>query len=203
MTVALSGGSTPKALYEALASPPLFDRVNWPRLELFFSDERALPPDDPDSNYRLAARTLLTKIPSPVHRMVAESGEADAYEHLILERVKRRCGGVPEFDLVLLGMGDDGHTASLFPATRALEETKRLVVMNEVPQKNTRRMTFTYRLLNAADRVWILIAGQDKREIVARCRAARARGERSYPVLRVAPAGELVWWLDEAASGPP
>ena len=199
--IALSGGSTPKALYETLASPPFLERVDWPRLELFFSDERSVPPSDPDSNYGLAARTLLAAVePAAVHRMVAERGDAEGYERLVRERVARRRGGIPVFDLIFLGMGDDGHTASLFPGTRALEERRRLVVMNDVPQKQTRRMTFTYPLIDAADRVWVLIAGADKREMVARCREARARGERPYPVLGVAPAGELVWWLDEAAS---
>jgi 6-phosphogluconolactonase len=199
--IALSGGSTPKALYETLAGPAFAQRVDWSRLELFFSDERSVAPDDPESNYGLAARTLLGAVkPAAVHRMVAESGDAEGYERLVRERVARRRGAVPIFDLVFLGMGEDGHTASLFPGTRALEERERLVVMNDVAQKKTRRMTFTYPLINAADRVWVLIAGADKHAMVARCREARARADRSLPVLRVSPAGELVWWLDEAAS---
>jgi 6-phosphogluconolactonase len=199
--VALSGGSTPEALYETLARSPFRERVDWSRLELFFSDERSVPPDDPESNYGLAARALLTAVePAGVHRMVAEHGDAEGYERLVRERVARRRGAVPVFDLVFLGMGDDGHTASLFPGTRALEERERLVVMNDVPQKNTRRMTFTYPLINAADRVWVLIAGADKHAMVARCREARARQDRPVPLLGVAPAGELVWWLDQAAS---
>jgi 6-phosphogluconolactonase len=199
--VALSGGSTPKVLYETLAGPTFRERVDWSRLELFFSDERSVPPDDLESNYGLAARTLLTAVkPAAVHRMAADRGDARGYERLVRERIVRRRGGVPIFDLVFLGMGDDGHTASLFPGTRALEERERLVVMNDVPQRNTRRMTFTYPLINAADRVWVLIAGADKHTMVARCREARARGDRPVPVLGVTPAGELVWWLDEAAS---
>jgi len=202
LTIALSGGSTPKALYETLSRPPFVEAVAWPRLELFFSDERAVPPDDADSNYGLAARTLLAKIPSPVHRMVAESGEAEAYEHLIHSRIHKRRGEIPVFDLIFLGVGDDGHTASLFPGTRALEERERLVVMNEVPQKNTRRMTFTYPLINAADRVWVLISGAAKRDIVTRLRETRAQDDASFPILRVDPSqGELVWWLDAAAAG--
>lgn len=202
VTIALSGGSTPKRMYEALAVPPLRDRVAWDRLELFFSDERSVPPDDPESNFGLADRTLLRTVPSRVHRMVAENGEADAYEALVRSRVPRSRDGIPAFDLILLGMGDDGHTASLFPGTAALTERRRLVVMNDVPQKQTRRMTFTYPLLNAADRVWVLIAGADKRPMVARCEQARSRGERPVPVLGVEPtAGDLVWWLDDAAAG--
>jgi 6-phosphogluconolactonase len=202
LAVALSGGSTPKVLYETLVKPPLVERIAWPRLVFFFSDERAVPPDDPDSNYGLAARTLLAHVPSPAQRMVAESGEAEAYEHLIRSQLSKRRRGIPVFDLIFLGLGEDGHTASLFPGTRALEERQRLVVMNEVPQKNTRRMTFTYPLIKAADRVWVLISGADKRDIVARVRAARARGERTFPILGAEPTdGELVWWLDDAAAG--
>ena len=112
----------------------------------------------------------------------------------------RRRGDIPAFDLVFLGMGEDGHTASLFPSTRALEERQRLVAMNDVPQKNTQRMTFTYPLINAAERVWALIAGADKHAMVARWRDARVRADHPVPILSVSPAGELVWWLDEAAS---
>ena len=129
-------------------------------------------------------------------------GAAEEYERTVRERVRKRHGELPRFDLILLGMGDDGHTASLFPGTAALEEHERLVVMNEVPQKATVRMTFTYPLLNAAERVWVLVAGASKRAVVARCRTARSRGERTVPVLGVEPTGgELVWWLDRAANG--
>lgn len=207
VTIALSGGSTPRRLYEALAAPPLHDRVDWRRLELFFADERAVPPGHPESNWGMAERALLAKVPSVAHRMAAERGEAEAYERIVRERVKKRRGPLPAFDLILLGLGDDGHTASLFPGTAALAERARLVVMNEVPQQNTRRMTFTYPLLNAADRVWVLVTGVEKREIAARCLARRTPGDRaaptdpSYPILGVEPTeGELVWWLDRAAA---
>ncbi|MGH7896783.1 MAG: 6-phosphogluconolactonase [Candidatus Binatia bacterium] len=202
VSIALSGGSTPKRLYEALAEPALFDQTNWRQLELFFGDERSVPPEHRESNYGMAYKTLLSKVPSTVHRMVAEQGKAEDYEQLVKSRVPARTGSIPSFDLILLGMGPDGHTASLFPGTRALEERERLVVMNEVPQMKTRRMTFTYPLLNAAERVWVLIAGKDKQEKVSECTAARARGEKPYPILGIEPTqGELVWWLDEAALG--
>lgn len=202
VAIALSGGSTPARLYEVLAAPPLRERVAWGRLELFFGDERSVPADHPDSNYGLAERILLSKVPATVHRMEAERGAAEAYERRVRERVRAGPSGLPSFDLILLGLGEDGHTASLFPGTAALEERERLVVMNEVPQKGAPRMTFTLPLLNAARRVWLLVAGEGKREIVERCRAARARGQRPVPVLAVEPsAGELVWWLDRAADG--
>jgi 6-phosphogluconolactonase len=109
----------------------------------------------------------------------------------------------PQFDLILLGMGEDGHTASLFPGTAALAERAAWVVMNEVPQLHTRRMTLTYPVLNAADRVWVTIAGAGKRAVVAECLAAAARGETPRPILGVRPtAGELIWFLDKAAAGP-
>jgi 6-phosphogluconolactonase len=202
VAVALSGGSTPKRLYEALAAPPLRDRVDWARLRFFFGDERSVPLGDPESNAGTALRTLLAGVPTETHPMPAETGDAEAYERLVRSRVPRRRGGVPAFDLVLLGMGADGHTASLFPGTAALAERDRLVVVNDVPALGTRRMTFTYPLLNAADRVWMLVAGADKRETLARVFAAAVRGERPYPVCGVSPAGgELVWWLDRAAAG--
>jgi 6-phosphogluconolactonase len=202
--VALAGGNTPRQLYEVLAAPPFRDRIPWGRLELFFGDERAVGPEHPDSNYGMAQRALLSKVPVIAHRMRAEAAAADEYERLIRERITTTREGVPVFDLVLLGMGKDGHTASLFPGTRALEEEVRLVVMNEVPQLNTQRMTFTYPLLNAARRVWVLVPGADKREMVGQCMAAleRRSAERPWPIVGVRPTdGELIWWLDDASAG--
>ena len=203
-TIALSGGSTPKRLYESLAQPPFRDTVRWDRLEFFFGDERSVPPDHPDSNYRMASEALLSHVAVQGHRMRAEAGEADAYERLVRERIVEKRDGIPVFDLILLGMGGDGHTASLFPGTKALDERNRLVVMNEVPQMKTRRMTFTYPLINAARRVWVLVPGADKRERVKECLDALAKpsGERPHPIVGVQPAhGELVWWLDEGSAG--
>jgi 6-phosphogluconolactonase len=201
-TIALSGGSTPKRLYELLAASPRRERVRWPDVELFFGDERAVPPDHPDSNYGMVKRALLDHVPVRAHRMVAEQGDADGYARLLDERIARRRDGIPVLDLVLLGIGEDGHTASLFPGTAALGERARRVVMNDVPQLHTRRMTLTYPVLNAAERVWVLIAGASKRAIVAECLAAAARDEAPRPILAVRPtAGELVWFLDKAAAG--
>lgn len=200
VTIALAGGSTPKRLYEVLAKPP--KPVDWSRFEFFFGDERSVPPEHPDSNYGMARDALLAKTGAKAHRMVAEKGEAEAYAKLLDERISEKRGSLPVFDLVLLGVGNDGHTASLFPGTTALDETSKTVVMNDVPQLETRRMTLTYPTLNAAARVWFLITGEGKREIVARCRAGLddAKAKRTYPMLGVRPAaGELVWWLDKAA----
>jgi 6-phosphogluconolactonase len=204
VAVALAGGNTPKLLYETLAVPPWRERVRWERLDLFFGDERAVPPAHPDSNYGMVQEALLSRVSVAVHRMPAERGDAEAYARLLGERVGARRDGFPVFDLVLLGMGKDGHTASLFPGTAALDEQQRWVVMNEVPQLATRRMTLTYPVFNRARRVWVLISGRDKREILSQCLAARTeRGrERQWPILGVRPAGgELIWWMDRAAAG--
>jgi len=203
-TVALAGGSTPKRLYELLAGEPYVTRVRWAAVEFFFGDERAVPPEHPDSNYGMARRALLDHVPSVAHRMVAEGDDVRGYARLLSERIAERRDGVPVLDLVLLGMGEDGHTASLFPGTAALAEHTRWVVMNDVPQLQTRRMTLTYPMLNAAERVWILIAGAGKRAMVTECLTAAARSDDPppRPILGVRPTdGELIWFLDQAAAG--
>lgn len=203
-TVALAGGSTPKRLYELLAAEPYVSRVRWKDVEFFFGDERAVPPEHPDSNYGMARRALLDHVPSRAHRMAAEHDDVRGYARLLSERVAERRDGVPILDLVLLGIGEDGHTASLFPGTTALAERQRWVVMNDVPQLQTRRMTLTYPILNAAERVWVLIAGAGKRAMVAECLAAATRQDDPppRPILGVRPTdGELIWFLDEAAAG--
>ena len=136
-----------------------------------------MPPDHADSNYRMVKEALLDHVKVTAHRMRAEEGDAAAYEQLVRARMP--------LDLVLLGLGNDGHTASLFPGGSAVEETSRLVVMNDTP----RRMSLTLPLINAAKRVWIL-AGADKADIVARTKGVPG----PLPIQRVQPTGELVWW---------
>jgi 6-phosphogluconolactonase len=202
-TIALSGGSTPKLLYETLARPPLVERMPWNRLELFFGDERSVAPDHPDSNYRMASEALLSKVQVKAHRMRAEIGDDEAYESLLAERIETRQGGFPVLDVVLLGIGKDGHTASLFPGTAALGERSRWVVMNEVPQMSTRRMTLTYPVINNARHIWILATGADKQEILKSVFGAAddPAAKEKWPILGVRPThGELVWWVDEAAA---
>lgn len=186
--VALAGGSTPRRLYERLTLP-------WAEVELFFGDERAVPPDHPDSNWGMVKAALLDRSGVRAHRMRAEAGAAGEYESVLKSRV-RQDRGWPRFDLVILGVGTDGHTASLFPGTAALAEARRWVVMNDVPQLGARRMTLTFPVLNAARRIWILCSGADKRPVVEQL-AAGAR----LPVSRIDPDGELCWWLDRAAAG--
>ena len=160
-TVALAGGSTPRRLYERLATCDF----PWPETEIFFGDERCVPPDHPDSNYRMASEALLSKVPANVHRMPGETCDAEAYE----EELRQVFGaGLPKFDLVLLGLGEDGHTASLFPGDPALEEKQRWVVRVERPDHS--RLTLTPPVLSAAQVALFLVSGAAKREALQRLR---------------------------------
>src|SRR5947209_8774243 len=172
-TVALSGGSTPKALYEALAEEPHRSAMNWDRTQVFFSDERFVPPDSDQSNYHTAFVAMLSRVPIPerdVHRVatvdISPEESASNYEEGIRRVFHVGESEVPRFDLILLGLGPDGHTASLFPGTEALGEKNRLVVPNFVPKFDSWRITFTYRLINAAKVVAFLSQGPDKAERV-------------------------------------
>jgi 6-phosphogluconolactonase len=194
-TLALSGGSTPKQLYQALAANPL---VDWPKVELFFGDERAVAPTHPDSNFRMVKEALLDHVAVVAHRMPALEADAPGYEKLLRSRVRPQRGGVPVLDLVLLGVGPDGHTASLFPAAPELDELTALVVTDAEAHLGTRRMTITLPLINAAKRVWILAAGAEKAAILRQVKGVPG----ALPIQRVNPTdGELVWWLDAAAAG--
>ena len=202
--VALSGGSTPRALFGLIASQPYRDQIDWGRVHAFWSDERAVPPDDGQSNYRMAHESLLERVPIPaaqVHRMPAERTPlADAADEYADEIVRVfGSAGTPRFDLVMLGMGDDGHTASLFPETEGLREQHRLVVPNYVPKLDANRMTFTPVLINAAAGVLFLIAGAAKADALHAVLEG-PREPRRYPAQLVSPAdGALHWYVDEAA----
>lgn len=194
----LAGGSTPEALYRELATRP---RDALQHASVWFGDERCVPPGDPASNYRMAARAWLDSAESlHVHRIMGELAPheaADGYERAL--RAAFPGAPDPAFDLVLLGMGDDGHTASLFPETLALEERTRWVVANEVAKLSAWRITMTFRALNAARAVWITVTGAGKAEIIGKLFAAD--GDRTHwPVQRVTPRDGAVWWLDEAAA---
>jgi 6-phosphogluconolactonase len=168
--IAVSGGTTPKATFGLLADPkkPFASRMPWDRLELFFVDERTVPPDHPDSNYRMTREALLDKVgirPEQVHRIHGElepEVAAAQYEYELRRTFRLEGAEAPRFDVVTLGMGDDGHTASLFPHTAALHEMGRLVVANQVPQKDTWRVTLTWPVINHAREVFFLIEGQTK-----------------------------------------
>lgn len=167
--VALSGGSTPKAIYQKLSSPPCRSSLPWEKVLLFWSDERAVPPDHPDSNFHMAMHegglATLPLLPQNIFRMVAENNieeQAALYERCILDKLGPRL-----FDLVMLGMGEDGHTASLFPHTQALFVLGRLVTPNFIPSKNTFRMTLTFECINRSLRSHFYILGAAKSAIVA------------------------------------
>jgi 6-phosphogluconolactonase len=196
----LAGGSTPKAMYGVLARE-YAGRIDWSRVHIFFGDERPVPPDHDDSNYKLASETLLDHVPiRSVHRMRGElppDEAATAYEKEL--RTFFGAEGVPRFDLILLGLGRDGHTASLFPETSALEVHDRLVVANPVLKLDTTRITLTVPVINAARAVVFLVAGEDKAEAIEKILEEGA-DPRAYPASLIQPAGELEWMLDQSAA---
>ncbi|HEX5504007.1 MAG TPA: 6-phosphogluconolactonase [Thermomicrobiales bacterium] len=206
-TVALSGGSTPRALFRLLAAPPHRDAVDWARVQVGWGDERCVPPDDEQSNYRMARETLLAHVPIPegqIHRIPAELPDhevaADAYAATLREVFAPPPGAWPRFDLLYLGLGPEGHTASLFPDSPALDERARLVAAPYVEKLHAHRVTLTPPVINAARVVTFLVAGADKAAIVREV----LRGPRDVhrlPAQVVAPAdGALVWLLDTAAA---
>ena len=190
--MSLCGGSTPAPVYEALADSPL----DWDNIEITFGDERCVPPDHGDSNFRMASDSLLDKVPlneSNVLRMKGELDPDDAareYEDSLRERSGRE---IYTHDLILLGMGEDGHTASLFPGTAALNDEERWVVANHVPQKNQTRITLTFPIINAARKGLFLVRGEEKRAVVERVLA----GQSDFPASLVDPEnGSVTWLLD-------
>jgi 6-phosphogluconolactonase len=211
-TVALSGGSTPKGLYALLAEEPYRTQVPWSLVHVFWGDERCVPPDHADSNYKLAYAALLAKVPLPetnIHRVPTERGDcagaAADYAQELVTFFHLEGRALPHFDLLLLGVGDDGHTASLFPGKPALEERDALVVSSPPgrlpPQVD--RVTLTLPVLNAARHVVFMATGVGKREIVTRILAGVEATEGDLlPAQRVRPAGgTLTWITDQAAAG--
>ena len=205
--LALCGGTTPSDTYRRLAATPLSEQVPWGSVQIFFGDERDVPQDDVENNYRTVAKTLLDHVPVPlakVHPMPADcrdlSAASEQYENLI-RRLVPAGNGIPCFDLILLGMGAEGHIASLFPDTPALAETHRLVTAQFVPVIGRNRMTFTFPLINAARTVMFLVTGGDKAPAVAALLSDDAEARSRYPAARVQPTpGELIFVLDAAAA---
>lgn len=206
--VALAGGSTPETTYMLLANEPYRTRVSWQKIHVFWSDERCVPPDNPESNYRMVHKTLLSQVPIPsenIHRMAGERDNPAEAAHEYAE-VLRNCFHLkestwPRFDLILLGMGEDGHVASLFPETGVLEEVHDMVVALYVPELKAYRLTLTLPVLNQAAHVVFLVTGRAK---AAALRSVLEEGPEAgaLPAHRVRPAkGELLWLVDrEAAS---
>jgi 6-phosphogluconolactonase len=202
--VALSGGNTPRAAYSLLAAEHK-DSLPWKKIFVFFGDERLVPPDHPDSNYRMARESLLARVPIPpanVFRIKAELPAdlaAGTYEDSLRGFFRLSPGAWPRFDLILLGLGDDGHTASLFPGSAALSEDARLVVANWVEKFKTSRITFTFPVLNHAAEVVFLVSGAGKASIV---REIFSRSQNTiFPAQRVRPEqGRLLWMADRQAA---
>src|SRR5579884_196928 len=170
-TIALTGGNTPNTAYSLLGREPYASQIDWNLVAIFWSDERCVPPESPDSNYQLAQEVLLSKVPIPasqIHRMPADKADRDAASLEYAQEIQRVLGTseVPSFDLIHLGMGPEGHTASLFPHQASLHEQQRLVMPVTVPKPPPPRLTFTPPLLNAATRVLFLVTGADKAEAV-------------------------------------
>jgi len=205
--VALSGGSTPKALFRLLADAPYRDEVDWANVHVFWGDERCVSPDDEQSNYRMATDNLLAHVPIPteqIYRMRAEDPDpeaaADGYTATLREAFGLAHGELPRFDLIHLGLGTEGHTASLFPGSPALGERERLVAAPWVEKLNAFRVTLTPPVLNAAREVQFLAAGAEKAAIVREILHAPYNPE-ELPAQIVAPTdGRLVWLLDTAAA---
>ena len=200
---ALTGGSTPLTVCPLLVVPPRVNQLDWSRTEFFFGDERAVPARHPESNYNTARLALLDFLPGvepgQVHRMIGEAADLDAAAHGYEAAIRRTLGGdavPPQLDLVWLGMGSDGHTASLFPGTAAIDETERLVVPNWVPAMDAWRLTMTFPLLNAAREVNFVVTGADK----ARPFASVRSGSDELPSARI-DAERTLWFVDQAAAG--
>jgi 6-phosphogluconolactonase len=203
-TMALSGGSTPKALYQLLATEPFLNRIEWNKVHVFFGDERAVPPNDEYSNFRMACEALLDHLPIPtehVHRMKGESANLKNAAHDYENELRAHS----LLDLVLLGMGDDGHTASLFPHSPALDAKSQLCVATPVAslEPHVRRLTLTLPAINAAQHVWLLATGASKAKRLQQVFKSIESGKcdvESTPILGIAPCGEYWWLLDEAAA---
>jgi 6-phosphogluconolactonase len=203
--IALAGGSTPRPIYERLAADP---DIDWRKWHLFWGDERTVPPTDPESNYNMVRSALLDRISQPpglVVRIPSDLPPDEAalrYEQSVRDLVpygQAAASSLPRFDMILLGIGDDGHTASLFPGTPAIHETERLVVANPVAAHSTTRITFTYPLINAARRILVLVSGEQKARAVREALTGPYEPEQ-IPIQAVNPVdGQLTWLVDEAA----
>ncbi len=203
-TIALSGGSTPKRLYEILAAAPFADSIPWERVHLFWGDERLVPHTSPDSNYRMTCEALLDHVPIPVANIhpvpegLAPEQAARQYEQALKTHYGSEAlnAARPLFDITLLGLGENGHTASLFPDTASLEETRAWVVpvIENVPQP---RLTLTYPAIASSRTVAFLVAGGNKASVLRRV----LDGDRTQPAARVTSVGDLIWFIDKAAGG--
>ena len=208
-TVVLSGGSTPRRLHERLSrKPSVRNSLPWHNIHFFWGDERHVAPENPQSNYRMARETLFDCAPVPapnIHRVRAEEPEAavaaEQYERQLQSFFNLTAGQLPRFDCVLLGIGSDGHTASLFPGTRALQEKRRLVVANWVEKLQTHRITLTVPVINNAALIIFLVSGRQKAEVLQQILEGDYRPD-LLPAQLIRPEhGRLLWLVDRAAAG--
>jgi 6-phosphogluconolactonase len=204
-SVALSGGSTPKALYALLATDEFRSQLPWQQLHLFWGDERCVPPDHAESNFRMVEEALLSKITMPsenIHRMAGEKAPAEGaadYQVQLQKFFHLADGAWPRFDLVLLGLGEDGHTASLFPGSAALNEQQRWVATSYVEKLHAHRLTLTFPLINQAAQISFLVSGASKAPIVE---AIICHSNDSLPAARIQPVdGQLTWFVTQDAAG--
>ena len=206
--IALSGGTTPEILYRSLSSPAFADRFDWSRTTFFFSDERCVPPDDPRSNYALADKTLFTPLriaPSQIYRMAGESRDPQAaaseYEQQLRLATKTSPSAKPSLDLILLGLGEDGHTASLFPGAPVLRDHQRMIAATQSPKDPPNRLTMTLGVINKASVILFLVAGASKAGVVRAILDPKTEAERRLPASLVEPEeGRLIWFLDRDAA---
>lgn len=202
--IALAGGNTPRALYELLASEKFADRIDWQHVNFYFGDERAVPLDHEQSNFRMAHEALLDKLSIPatnVFPLIPDlenlENSAQHYEKILKRELPESDEGIPVFDLILLGMGADGHTASLFPDTDILANTENLVSKVYVEKLNAWRVSFTFPLINHAEHIAVMVVGDDKAGILKQIFVDKT-GE--TPIEKIKPQGELRWYLDSTAA---
>lgn len=206
--LALSGGTTPETLYRVLASPAFINRFDWSSTIFFFSDERCVAPNDPRSNYALADKTLFTPLnipPSQIYRMAGESSNPQAaaseYEQQLRLATNTAPSVPPSLDLILLGLGEDGHTASLFPGSPILRDSRRAIATTQSPKDPPNRLTMTLAAINRASVVLFLTTGSDKAEVVRAILDPKTEAERQLPASLVKPEeGRLTWFLDQTAA---
>jgi len=206
--IALSGGTTPETLYRALTSPAFADRFDWSRTTFFFSDERCVALDDPRSNYALARRALFIPLKiasSQVYRMPGESPDPQAaaseYEQQLRLATKTSLSAQPSLDLILLGLGEDGHTASLFPGAPVLRDHQRVIAITQSPKDPPNRLTMTLDVINRASVIMFLVTGARKAGVVRAILDPKTEAERRHPASLVEPEqGRLIWFLDRSAA---
>ena len=201
-SIALSGGNTPRPIYERLSTEPYRSRIDWSKVHVFFGDERCVPPDSDQSNYRMASEALLSRVPIPPDHVHRIRGEIDPEQAAIeYGRLLKEMFGDGGLDLILLGMGPDGHTASLFPGTPALHETRHRCVANYVDKLRSWRVTLTAPFINRSREVMFLVSGADKAATLAQVLEGPRDPDRLPSQLIQPENGRLIWLLDSAAAG--